>query len=83
MNGLDVGAESGVIVTPAGADMASAILGLIAEPARRRHLERLAREAAERTYSWDRIGEAQRALYEDLIHGERSAANDGERNLLA
>ena len=51
--------------------MAQAIRGLIAEPHRRRDLELRARRAAERTYSWDRGTETQRALYESLIGGKR------------
>lgn len=55
-----------VLVRESGDAMAEAILELFANPEQRRRMERAARASAERYYSWDKIAERQRELYERL-----------------
>jgi GT2 family glycosyltransferase/glycosyltransferase involved in cell wall biosynthesis len=66
INGLDLGEGDGVLVTPTALEMAGAIGLLLANPGRRRELERSARAAAEARYGWDSIAALQRELYESL-----------------
>ena len=68
INGLDElrdGQE--VVVRESGEAMAAAIVDLFRDSPRRREIEKRARAAAERWYSWDAISARQRELYESLL----------------
>ena len=63
LNGLDLNPGSDVILASDAATMAAAIETLSSDPARRRSMERKARETAVKLYDWDAIAERQRALW--------------------
>jgi glycosyltransferase involved in cell wall biosynthesis/GT2 family glycosyltransferase len=70
INGLDDLADGrDLLVARTPVAMASAIASLLEDPARRRGIERQARETVERLYGWDAIGLRQRALYARLTAG--------------
>jgi len=64
--GLDLRHGEEVLLARTGGEMAVAIEMLLADGERRESLERGARRAAEAHYGWDRIGEAQAAMYHTL-----------------
>ncbi len=66
INGLDLISGRDLLVAATGTAMASAIAGLIRDPASRRILELAARETAVREYSWDAIALEQLKLYSAL-----------------
>jgi glycosyltransferase involved in cell wall biosynthesis len=66
INGLDLRHGVEVLVARTGGEMAVAIEMLLGDGERRESLEREARRAAEAHYGWDRIGEAQAAMYHTL-----------------
>ena len=67
INGLDLADGRDVVVARTGAEMAAAIQALIADPARRRTLEKQARATVEREFDWQQIARKQKALYEKLM----------------
>lgn len=71
INGLDLAPGSEVLVTPAGAEMAAAVVDLFRDRERRRALERQARATAEARYGWDVIARKQKKLYESLLGNPR------------
>lgn len=61
---------AGKLVPPGETEpLAAALAELVADPAARRRLADAARDAAAGPYSWERIGERTRALYERLLAG--------------
>lgn len=67
INGLDLADGRDVIVARTGVEMAAAISALIADPGRRRLLEKQARATVEREFDWRQIARKQKALYERMI----------------
>ena len=67
VNGLDLSPGEDVIVTSTGEEMATAIRDIILHPKKRKSIEKQARTTVEARYSWDKIGEEQRDLYQRLI----------------
>ncbi len=67
INGLDLSPGEDVIVTSTGEEMGAAIRNLILHPEKRKSIEKQARTTVEARYSWDKMGEEQRDLYERLI----------------
>ena len=68
INGLDR-LENGrdVVVANTGEEMARAIEVLLTDPARRREIEKKARQTAVKHYDWDVIAAQQSDLYRDLL----------------
>jgi GT2 family glycosyltransferase/glycosyltransferase involved in cell wall biosynthesis len=66
INGLDLTDGEDVLIARTGAEMATAIRTLLADPGRRKAMERAARRTAEDRYGWDRIGAEQAAMYHTL-----------------
>src|SRR6202035_4073932 len=66
INGLDLQVGVDVMLANTGEEMSQAILDLLAQPARRREMEREARLTVERAFGWDVIAERQRQMYEEL-----------------
>ena len=64
VNGLELSLGKDVLVASGGQEMAQAIRDLLRDPAKRKAMELSARQTVERDYSWDKIAEVQRKLYE-------------------
>ncbi|MGH9674255.1 MAG: glycosyltransferase family 4 protein, partial [Bryobacteraceae bacterium] len=69
INGLDLAPGEDVIVARDAGEMAASISALLADPGRRRALERRARATVERLFSWRAIARRQTRLYESLKAG--------------
>ncbi len=67
LNGLDLNPGRDVICEATATALAREIMALSADPARRKGLERHARETVVSRYDWDAIGERQQHLYSDLL----------------
>ena len=67
VNGLDLTAGHDVMVENDPARMAASIGELFVDYARRQELGRQARATVEKRFNWDRIADAQKAMYQDLI----------------
>ncbi len=67
VNGLDLTSGHDVIIENDPARMAASIEELFANPVRRQELGRRARATVQERFNWDRIAEAQRTMYQDLI----------------
>ncbi|HVW84938.1 MAG TPA: glycosyltransferase, partial [Bryobacteraceae bacterium] len=63
INGLGLDPGRDVILTPRAQEMADEIQSLSADSARRKAIEKQARETAENQYDWRAIGREQNALY--------------------
>lgn len=66
VNGLDLAAGKDVVVTPKPEEMISAIQELLADPDRRRALERQGRKTVVERFSWDAIARKQEEIYRSL-----------------
>jgi len=69
INGLDLNPGVDVMIANTGAEMAQAILDLLADPARRQDMERAARLTVEHAFDWDVIAQRQKQMYEELTRG--------------
>jgi glycosyltransferase involved in cell wall biosynthesis len=67
VNGIDVRHGRELLIARGAGEMADGIRALLGDAAERQRLERNARSAAERSWSWDRIAERQAALYRELL----------------
>jgi GT2 family glycosyltransferase/glycosyltransferase involved in cell wall biosynthesis len=67
INGLDLAADRDVALARSAGEMAEAIAALLADPARRRAMERQARATVEREFHWDAIAGRQKRLYDRLL----------------
>lgn len=72
--GLRVTHDTHLALADDAPSLASAIVALLNDPARRTRLARAARALVEAEYDWDRIGATQLALYEELERGAARAA---------
>ncbi len=67
IHGLDLNPGTDVVVVETASQMADAIRGLMADPARVAQLGAAARTTVLERYNWDRIADEQRRIYQALI----------------
>lgn len=78
INGLVLTPGTDVVVAETAAQMAAEIEKLLADPTRRRSIEKAARATAEREFGWDAIAREQARLWGRV--GFREGQFDGQRN---
>ena len=66
VNGLELLPGKDVLVASDGKEMAQSIRDLFNDPFKRKAIELAARQTVDRDYSWDKIAEVQKELYEKL-----------------
>ena len=66
VNGLELSPGKDVLVASDGKEMAQSIRDLFKDPFKRKAIELAARQTVERGYSWEKIAEVQKELYEKL-----------------